>query len=85
MVEGAYRIDTFRCYRARYRLLVYHQGFQPFAWVVIISGAFMGFSFAVQFATSIYQMWFYRLPQDEEETEQHTISEVQLATAQERA
>lgn len=59
--------------------------FQPFAWVVIISGAFMGFSFAVQFATSIYQMWFYRLPQDEEETEQHTISEVQLATAEERA
>lgn len=59
--------------------------FQPFAWVVIISGAFMGFSFAVQFATSIYQMWFYRLPQDEEETEQHTINEVQLATAEERA
>lgn len=59
--------------------------FQPFAWVVIISGAFMGFSFAIQFVTSIYQMWFYRLPLDEEEAEQHTISEVQLATAQESA
>jgi uncharacterized membrane protein len=36
--------------------------FQPFAWVVIISGAMMGMSFAVQFITSIYQMWFYQLP-----------------------
>jgi hypothetical protein len=30
--------------------------------VVIISGALMGMSFAVQFMTSIYQMWFYTLP-----------------------
>jgi uncharacterized membrane protein len=36
--------------------------FQPFAWVVILSGAMMGMSFAVQFITSIYQMWFYQLP-----------------------
>ena len=28
--------------------------FQPFAWVVIISGALMGMSFAFQFVTSIY-------------------------------
>jgi uncharacterized membrane protein len=40
--------------------------FQPFAWVVIISGALMGMSFAVQFMTSIYQMWFYTLPQEAE-------------------
>ena len=36
--------------------------FQPFAWVVIISGAMMGMSFAVQFFISLYQMWFYSLP-----------------------
>ncbi|MEN8170324.1 MAG: elongation factor-1 alpha [Pseudomonadota bacterium] len=36
--------------------------FQPFAWVVIISGAMMGMSFAIQFIASIYQMWFYELP-----------------------
>ena len=36
--------------------------FPPFAWVVIISGAFMGVSFAFMWVTSIYQMWLYRLP-----------------------
>jgi len=40
--------------------------FQPFAWVVIISGALMGMSFAIQFLTSIYQMWFYTLPDEAE-------------------
>lgn len=31
-----------------------------FAWVVIISGGFMGVSFALQWVVSIYQMWLYR-------------------------
>jgi hypothetical protein len=38
--------------------------FTPFAWVVLISGGFMGLSFAVQFLTSIYQMWLYKPAQD---------------------
>ncbi|MDH5803525.1 MAG: elongation factor-1 alpha, partial [Gammaproteobacteria bacterium] len=38
--------------------------FEPFAWVVMISGGFMGLAFAVQWITSIYQMWFFRLPQE---------------------
>ena len=36
--------------------------YQPFAWVVMISGVFMGLAFAFQWLISIYQMWFYRLP-----------------------
>ncbi len=36
--------------------------YTPFAWVVIISGGFMGLSFAFQWVVSIYQMWFYKLP-----------------------
>jgi hypothetical protein len=36
--------------------------YQPFAWVVIGSGALMGMSFAIQVLTSLYQMWFYKLP-----------------------
>jgi hypothetical protein len=36
----------------------------PFAWVVMISGALMGLSFAIQFFTSLYQMWLYKLPAD---------------------
>ncbi len=38
--------------------------FEPFAWVVIGSGALMGLSFAFQFTVSMYQMWFYKLPEN---------------------
>ncbi|MCW8918417.1 MAG: elongation factor-1 alpha [Gammaproteobacteria bacterium] len=47
--------------------------FQPFAWVVIISGAMMGMSFAVQFITSIWQMWFYQLPAEAETQARATV------------
>ncbi len=35
---------------------------QPFAWVVLISGGLMGVSFAIEWFVSMYQMWFYKLP-----------------------
>ncbi|MGF1643204.1 MAG: elongation factor-1 alpha [Thiotrichales bacterium] len=35
-----------------------------FAWVVIISGALMGMSFAAQFLISLYQMWLSSPPQE---------------------
>lgn len=38
--------------------------YEPYAWMLIISGAFMGASFGVQFAISLYQMWFFKLPAD---------------------
>ena len=31
-----------------------------FAWIIIISGALMGLSFAFQWFVSMYQIWFYR-------------------------
>ena len=34
--------------------------YTPFAWVVLLSGAFMGFSFGIQFVVSLYQMWIYK-------------------------
>ncbi len=37
--------------------------YTPFAWVIMIGGAFMGLAFAFQWVVSIYQMWFYKLPQ----------------------
>lgn len=37
--------------------------YTPFAWVVLIAGMINGLSFAVMWVFSIYQMWFYRLPQ----------------------
>ena len=36
--------------------------FTPFAWMVLIAGVINGLSFAVMWIVSMYQMWFYRLP-----------------------
>jgi hypothetical protein len=36
--------------------------FTPFAWVVLIAGVINGLSFAAMWVVSMYQMWFYRLP-----------------------
>lgn len=38
--------------------------YPPFAWVVMISGGLMGVAFAIQWVISVYQMWFYKLPED---------------------
>lgn len=40
------------------------KAFSGFAWVVLISGLFMGLSFAIQWVVSIYQMWFYKMPDE---------------------
>ena len=33
-----------------------------FAWAVLLAGALMGLCFAYMWVTSMYQMWFYRMP-----------------------
>jgi hypothetical protein len=33
-----------------------------FAWLIILSGAVMGASFAFQWCVSMYQIWFFRMP-----------------------
>ena len=38
-----------------------------FAWFIIISGVLMGLSFTVQWVVSMWQMWFYTLPDDIQE------------------
>jgi len=38
--------------------------FNPFAWMVLVSGALMASSFAFMWLVSIYQIWIYRLPDD---------------------
>jgi len=38
--------------------------YPPFAWVVMISGGLMGIAFACMWIISIYQMWFYKLPEE---------------------
>jgi len=34
-----------------------------FAWVVLIAGGLMGVSFAIMWFVSMYQMWFYKVPE----------------------
>lgn len=36
--------------------------YAPFAWVVMIGGVLMGICFVLQWIISMYQMWFYKLP-----------------------
>jgi len=36
--------------------------FAPFAWMVLVAGAFMGLSFAFMWLVSMYQMWLYKAP-----------------------
>lgn len=37
--------------------------FHPFAWVVLLSGALMGLSFAAMWIVSMWQIWFYHVPE----------------------
>lgn len=37
--------------------------FTPFAWVVLVAGLINGLAFAIMWVVSMYQMWFYRLPE----------------------
>ena len=37
--------------------------YAPFAWVVMIAGGVMGLSFAFMWFVSMYQMWFYTIPE----------------------
>ncbi len=41
--------------------------FPGFAWFIIMSGVLMGLSFTVQWVVSMWQMWFYTLPDDIQE------------------
>jgi hypothetical protein len=36
--------------------------FSGFAWVVLLSGALMGLSFATMWVVSMWQIWFYKVP-----------------------
>lgn len=47
--------------------------FEPFAWVVIISGAAMGTCFGVMFFISMYQMWLYKLPSDAQKEDKSIV------------
>lgn len=38
--------------------------YEPFAWIILASGGFMGAAFAAMWVISMHQLWFYKLPPD---------------------
>ncbi|HGX93606.1 MAG TPA: elongation factor-1 alpha [Candidatus Tenderia sp.] len=38
---------------------------EPFGYIIFASGALMGVSFAFQWCVSMYQLWFFKCPDDE--------------------
>jgi hypothetical protein len=43
--------------------------YSGFAWVVLFSGALMGLCFAIMWSVSMYQIWFYKIPERVRERE----------------
>jgi len=47
--------------------------YQGFAWVVLFAGGLMALSFAIMWITSMYQMWFYRVPEQVSERQESQL------------
>ena len=52
----------FACVMADVSSWYFTKLYHPFAWVVIVAGAFMGLCFATMWVVSMYQLWFYTVP-----------------------
>jgi len=53
----------FLCIAADVSSWYFTKMYHGFAWVVLIAGGLMGLCFAIMWVTSMYQMWFYRVPE----------------------
>ena len=53
----------FMCIAADVSSWYFTKMYAPFAWVVLFAGGLMGLSFAFMWVVSMYQMWFYTLPE----------------------
>lgn len=52
----------FMCIAADISSWYFTKLYSGFAWVVLFAGGLMGLSFAVMWIISMYQMWFYKVP-----------------------
>jgi hypothetical protein len=53
----------FMCIAADVSSWYFTKLYAGFAWVVLIAGGLMGLSFAIMWIISMYQMWFYKVPE----------------------
>ena len=61
-VKSVIMFTPFVCIAADVSSWYFTKLYHGFAWVVLISGGLMALSFAAMWFTSMYQMWFYRVP-----------------------
>lgn len=62
-MKSAVMFMPFLCIAADVSSWYFTKIYSGFAWVVLIAGGLMGVSFAIMWITSMYQMWFYRIPE----------------------
>jgi len=62
-LKSAIMFLPFLCIAADVSSWYFTKIYDGFAWVVLIAGGLMGLSFAIMWITSMYQMWFYRVPE----------------------
>ncbi len=56
-------VMPFHCIAADVASWYFIKLFAPFAWVTMIAGILMAMSFAIMWFSSMYQMWFYTVPE----------------------
>jgi len=61
--KSAVMFLPFLCIAADVSSWYFTKLYHGFAWVVLFAGAGMAMSFAVMWFTSMYQMWFYKVPE----------------------
>ena len=61
-LKSAVMFLPFLCIAADVSSWYFTKLYAGFAWVVLVSGGLMGLSFAIMWVVSMYQMWFYKLP-----------------------
>ena len=62
-IKSAVMFLPFLCIAADVSSWYFTKIYQGFAWVVLFAGGLMALSFAIMWITSMYQMWFYRVPE----------------------
>jgi hypothetical protein len=62
--KSAVMFLPFLCIAADVSSWYFTKLYHGFAWVVLISGGLMALSFAIMWITSMYQLWFYRVPEN---------------------
>jgi len=62
-LKSVVMFTPFLCIAADVSSWYFTKLYSGFAWVVLVAGGLMAFSFAIMWFTSMYQMWFYRVPE----------------------